>query len=166
MVGIRCVGLVLSCTFDLFMKGYDYTIVDGAVSHVGIGMIHSRGCSNQDSPYVVVLNEAMIYASENIWLYPSMFTCVPSYRVLLWGTNLLFHHSCNCKYNVMDCIQKNYYGKGDKLNLFFWFFILACETQRVLCKPLQFVFNNSDLFFCICDMIELECFSKRACSHH
>ena len=42
----------MACTFDVLLIGYDVTIVDGDVAHVGVGMSRSRGCSEQYGPSV------------------------------------------------------------------------------------------------------------------
>ena len=67
VVGRRCVGLGVACTFDVLLTGYGATLVDGAVAHVGVVMIHLRGCSEQGGPSVVVNDEAMIDVSKTIW---------------------------------------------------------------------------------------------------
>ena len=68
MVGSLCVGLVVTCTFNVFLTGYNATVLDRSVAHVGVGMSNSRGCSDQYIPSVIVCNEAMMDASKTIWL--------------------------------------------------------------------------------------------------
>ena len=35
MVGRRCVSLGVACIFDVLMTGYESTVVDGDISHIG-----------------------------------------------------------------------------------------------------------------------------------
>ena len=76
-----------------------------------------------------------------------MCTCVPSSIVFLLGTTSIFHHSCNCNYGIMECSPNKVQCYRRLVNLFHSFFIITCETQQVLCKPLQIFFNISALFF-------------------
>ena len=63
----RCVGLGVAFRFDVLLTRYDITVVDRAVSHVGVGMSRSRGCSKQDKPYVVFCDEAIIDFSKAVF---------------------------------------------------------------------------------------------------
>ena len=79
-----------------------------------------------------------------------MFWCIHSSRVFWWGSNSLIHRSCDCKYDVMECIPKKVRWYKRIVHLFCSVYILTCETQRVLCKPLKFFFNGGNFFLCLC----------------
>ena len=67
VVRSRYVGLGFACAFDVLMIGYDVTVVDRAVDHIGVGMSRSRGSSDQDGLYVVVCNEVMIDFNKDMF---------------------------------------------------------------------------------------------------
>ena len=69
VVSSLCVGLGVTCTFNIFLTGYNVTVVDGGVSHVGVGMSRLIGCSKQDGPSVVVWDEEIVDVSK------AMFDC-------------------------------------------------------------------------------------------
>ena len=79
LFGCHCVGLGVACIFDVFLIRYDATFLYEDLTHVDVevGMIRSRGCSKVNGSSVFVCDEAIIDASETIWMYPSMFTCLP-----------------------------------------------------------------------------------------
>ena len=54
VVGRRCFGLFVACTFDVFLTGYNATVADGSIAHFGLGMACSRFCREQDKLSVVV----------------------------------------------------------------------------------------------------------------
>ena len=60
----RYVSLGVACTFDVLLAGFYATITGRVVAHVRAGISHTRGCSDQDVPYVVIYYEYMICVSK------------------------------------------------------------------------------------------------------